>query len=487
MAVANVDVSSDVSTPCPEYSAVAPRWKMIADVLEGSHAVKAAGNDYIPPLSDHASRPDMAKAYIDRACFVDYTGRTVDALVGAIFRKEVGITVPKAYEPRLANVNNAGDQLFGFSKKVTREVITMGRYGILVDVPSTRGIAKSALDFLPSMAGYPAASIINWRTRNTQGQNVLDQVILREARRVPQEFGSKSVMVYRVLELDKDGLYFVRLYEEAGSGWTVSERVYPTSATGNPLDFLPFTFISPVDLSPEIARSPILGLAEANLAHYRASADLEQGRHFTSQPTPVIMGVTEDQQAAFRLMQIGSSHLWLMPPSVTDVKMLEYTGQGLGSLENSLVEKAQTIAMLGARLLESPKLAAEAAETVRLRNAGETSVLASIARTVSDGLKTAIEMSCRWAAIPAAPGAVEIELNQDFIDTTMDPTMLTALLQAYQAGVMPMSDLHHNLARGELLRPGSTLESYRDEIDMEAGNYAAPAMRLIRSEGGAAE
>jgi hypothetical protein len=476
---------SDVSTPCPEYTAVAPLWKKIADVMEGSHAVKAAGHDYIPPLSDHATRPDMAAAYIERAMFVDFSSRTVDALVGAIYRKEPGVKVPTAYAPRLANINGQGDQLFGFSKKVTREVISYGRYGILVDAPPTRRIAKSELDFLPSLSGYAATSIINWRTRNTDGRNVLDQVILKEARRIPQEFGSKTVIVYRVLELDSDGLYFVRLFEDTGSGWTVSESVYPTNATGNPLDHIPFVFISPVDLSSGISRSPILGLVEANLAHYRASADLEQGRHFTSQPTPVVLGVTEDQQAAFRTMQIGSSHLWLLPPSVTDVRMLEYTGQGLGSLENSIAEKAQTCAMLGARLLESPKLAAEAAETVRLRSSGETSVLASIARTVSDGLKTAIEMSCQWAGIPAASGAVEIELNQDFIDSTLDPTMLTALVQAYQAGVMPMRDLHHNLMRGEMLRPGSTPESYQDEIDIEAGNYTAPVARLI--QGGSRE
>jgi hypothetical protein len=131
---------------------------------------------------------------------------------------------------------------------------------------------------------------------------------------------------------------------------------------------------------------------------------------------------------------------------------------------------------LGARLLAEPKRSAEAAETVRLKNTAETSSLASIARTSADGIRTALEMSCRWAGIE---GKIEFELNQDFVDSTMDPQMLSQLIGAYQAGLMPMADLHFNLSRGELLRPGSTHEDFRAELDMEAPTFARPGRDMI--------
>jgi hypothetical protein len=464
---------SDVSTPHPDFTAADPAWCRIRDVLAGSDSVKAAG--YLPCLAGHDNRPDLAAAYAQRAVFVGFAARTIDALTGAIFRKEGGVKVPKRYEPRLANLNNQGDQLYNFAKKVVREVISYGRFGLLVDV-STEGAGTGPLDFIPYVSGYSAQSITNWRTRIVGGRPVLDQVILSERREEPQEFGSVLKPFWRVLEIDQDGLYKCRIIEKHNDEWITVQEVYPTDYRNRKLDYIPFVFISPVDLSPNIAKSPILDLVDVNISHYRTSADLEQGRYYTSQPTPVILGVPEDNQGAYARMTIGSGSVWLMPPSVSDVRMLEYTGDGLGSLERALDQKERYMSQLGARLLAEPKRTAEAAETVRLKNTAETSSLVSIARTSADGIRTAIEMSSKWAGIE---GKIEFELNQDFVDATMDPQMLAELIRAWQGGAMPLDDLFWNLQRGEMVKPGSTFESFRGSLEIEGPQFSRPSLRLI--------
>jgi hypothetical protein len=144
--------------------------------------------------------------------------------------------------------------------------------------------------------------------------------------------------------------------------------------------------------------------------------------------------------------------------------MLEYTGAGLSFLEKSLDRKQAMMALLGAKLLEESKRTAEAAETLRIRGSGESSILSSIAETVSQGLAKALEWMAEWEGVDAD---ISVELNKDFVDAKLTPQELTALVQAWQAGAMGQADMLYNLQRGEMLRPDANIEDIRDEIDQE--------------------
>ena len=57
---------------------MADRWRTARDCAEGSHAVKAAGSRYLPPLMGHqpSGRDDPYWAYVQRALFFEAVGRT---------------------------------------------------------------------------------------------------------------------------------------------------------------------------------------------------------------------------------------------------------------------------------------------------------------------------------------------------------------------------------------------------------------------------
>lgn len=447
-------------------------WRRIRHAVAGEDAVKDAEMEHLPKPSGQ----DLMDyhGYLQRAMYYGATGRTVQGLVGAIFRKAPMIDVPERMRKHTYNITLTGVDLETFAKSAAEEVLTMGRYGVLVDRSTDENNR-------PYFRGYEAECITNWRTRNINGVVKLDQVVLYEEMETPSDdgFGTEYRHSYRVLMLDDDGLYEVRVYvetknEKGENGYALVEQYTPTRR-GERLDYIPFQFVSPNTLTPDCEKSPILDLVNVNMSHYRTTADLEQGNYLTSQPTPYITGVRAEDASDYT---IGSGTLWLLPTD-SQVGMLEYRGAGLSFLENSLQRKQAMMAMLGARMLEEGKRAAEAAETIRLRGSGESSVLSNISSTVSSALSQCLVWFADWEGLKAEP---VVQLNRDFMDSRMGAQELTALVAAWQNGAMPLDDLLYNLQRGEMLRPDYSLEEFKELLTTGVMQGVIPAQEAIELE-----
>ncbi len=123
------------------------------------------------------------------------------------------------------------------------------------------------------------------------------------------------------------------------------------------------------------------------------------------------------------------------------------------------------MAVLGARLLEEQKKDSEAAETVRLRQAGEQSTLASVAESVSESLGACVKWMIQWSGKDAEKASVK--LNTDYFPRRLPEREMIALLQAWQGGGISWQTFHHNLMKGEITRPGVSEEEERALIDRE--------------------
>lgn len=430
-----------IDTLHPQAEARRPQWRRIRDCLEGEDAVKAAGPRYLPPLS--GMDPEDYAAYLQRALFFEAAARTVDGLMGAVFRKDPLIEAPPAARPLIDDATLAAQPLDGFAKDVVREVLAIGRHGILVDHPEDGG--------RPYLRAYRAEDIVNWRMGTGAGAPRLDWLVLRETVETgdgDDPFRGGASVQWRLLALE-DGRYVQRVYAKRAGGrdddFDVIAEHFPARA-GRPLDTLPFVFVGPSGLGPDIARSPILGLCNVNLSHYRTSADLEHGAHFTALPTPYVVGANGEAPE----LRIGSGTAWLLPAGAS-AGMLEFSGQGLEALERRLERKERAMAVLGARLLEDQKRGVEAAETVRMRHRGENSVLASVAGSVSRALERALKLALWWAGADAPK--VSVRLNRDFTDTPLSGDELRALVEAWQLGAYPKEVLWRKLREGEVI-PG---------------------------------
>ena len=442
----------------PEYTKYAPMWKKSRIVMEGEEAVKSAGTEFLPRLSEQTS--EEYAAYRERALFFAAAGRTREALVGSIFAVTPVYTFPTSQESILKQVTRDGRSIETFSVKVVEELFTTGRYGVLCDTD------KSGVR--PFLAGYAAECIYNWRTKMVNGVEVLTMVVLEEESFEPKdEFDTEPSCKLRYLFLDpQTGAYTVRLYKKASkseqsatkSEWVPEgEDVNPT-LRGQKISVIPFTFYGVRDLSSCPHRPPMQDVVNVNISHYRTSADLEHGRHYTALPTPWAAGF--DKKSS---LYLGSSKAWVSEDPGASCGFLEFQGQGLGALENGLKEKQHMMAVLGSRLLEGDKNAVEAADTMRVKRASERSVLAQVANNVGEGLRTSLEYLRDWAG---AAGDVDAEFNDDFDESSLTPEMLAQLMAQVQAGMLSWKTYFYNVKRGNLLPDDRTEEDEQGLIEM---------------------
>ena len=434
-----------VNSQHPEYKARAEDWIKCRDAFEGQSAIKAAGVKYLPKLSEQTT--DDYNAYKTRALFYSITSKTISAMVGMASSKRPIVTHPTELDKFF--LDDSGVQFYEMLSQSLSENLLMGRFGILIDRPESGG--------LPELVGYTAESIINWRT-DEHGNPTM--VVLAEnvaKQETNDEFEIETEPQYRVLRLT-DGVYTQSIYSEKGD---FIRTVTPLN-TGKTMDFIPFFVVNPFGVGFDMHKPPVLDIVEINISHYRTSADLEHGRHFTGLPVPVVSGVDSSTK-----LRVGSMVAWVLPDHQAKAYYLEFTGQGLISLEKALSEKQSQLASLSARLLDNSKHGSEAADTVRLRYMSETASLAAVARAVEALLKKAYKTVAIMEGLEEA--SVAIKLDKEFLDARLSSAELRELVGAYISGGISKETLVYNLRRGDLLSP--------DRKDVEEVNALIAAER----------
>lgn len=449
----------------PEYKAMLPKWERCRDALAGQDAVHKAGRKYLPALTDQ--EPSEYEAYLKRASYYPASGRTWQGLIGLVFRQAPHEEAPAAAEPLLEDVTLAGNSAEHFAREIMGEIEAVGRYGVLVEYPRVAqqpgSLAEaSAQNLRPYATGYKAEAIINWRVERIGNVMKPTLVVLAETHKTAGMFVTNEEEQIRALLLE-NGRYVQQIWRkpEKSGNWTMVEQIIPVR-NGKPLDFIPFFAFGAEENSLHCQEPPLLDLVNVNLSHYRTTADLEHGAHYTGLPTPFISGVQLGENEKIR---IGSSTAIVSPMPEAKASFLEFTGQGLGALEKLLDRKEAQMAAIGARMLMPEKAAVEAAETVAMRHNGENSVLAGQANLTSQGVQDVLNTMREWAGIT---GEIAFRLSTDFLPGRMSAQDLDALVKSWQAGAISKRTLFTNLQMGEIVEPGKTFE----EEEAEAAEVA---------------
>ena len=473
-----------VNTPREEYTEFTPIWKRMRDTFGGRDKVIAAGELYTPRLP--AATPDAQQAYLHRGNYYNAVRRTVSGLTGGVFQKTPRFDVPRRVEPWLQDVTLTNVPMEAFALMATEDVMLMGRCGILVEM------AESPLtEVRPYFVSYAAENIINWDTTIIEGDEVLTLLVLRERpRRVDESdpFQYTTVEQYRELRLHLEGgalRYTQQVWqqpEDGGEVEMVGPRLMPLRR-GEPLPFIPFTFLGPAAVTTDVKDPPLLDLANLNLAHWRNTCDHEQGLHLVSLPTPYVSGMKgagEDVEA----LNIGPSTVWILEKE-GKAGMVEFSGAGMGALEKALLAKQHQMATLGAKLLEEqPTVAQETATAVLARHAGEHATLRTMAQAMEQGLRVALQTMAWWDGLDATPldVPVKVELNKDFLQVKAQPQEVQTALATLQAGEISYQTFWHILTEGGWARYGITAEEEKREISREPEQLPPPAEEVITVE-----
>ncbi len=473
------------------YDLRRPQWKRQRDVIEGEDAVKGEGSTYLPVLDAqklasvsgsggaHVQQLPVTsyEAYKARASFINATARTLDGLIGQIMRKEPTI-VWKGDKKVLKRVGRGGETLDEITNETINEVVGIGRYGQLID-------AFSGSNARSYIATYYAEDIIDWE--DAVVKDIKQPVLIKLQEEItllnPTDGTRQAGRRFRLLKLGRPAIsdensfagidlsdvndvtnpiYWQEIWEdtldEGGQRSLVRKGlVIPRRAGGGTWDEIPFTFFNPDGTSSKPCKPPLMDMALVNLAHYRNSADLEHGLHFTGLPQPWAAGFDFKGE-----LYIGSGMAWVTNEPGAKCGYLEFSGQGLAAIAAAMEDKKKTMAAIGARLLEDSRNTAEAAQTVRLRTSGEKSALTKIVHSISMGLTRSLQLLNKWQG---GNGEVEIGLNDDFGVEGLTSDEILALVQAWQAGGISWKTMFWNFKRGELIPNGVDEETEFSQIE----------------------
>lgn len=484
-----------VSTPHPDYLYRKSDWAKIRAFAEGARAVRFQGEAFLPRIKGWTE--DEYNSYKARAEVYGAVDRTIDGLDGAIFRKAPQLAGLDSDEGEAiqADITLSGKTLIEWLRGTVREVLTVGRRGILVDFSgSARNqpgeVRTPSSGDRPYAVDYSAEQIINWDTEVQDGVTRLTLVVLQEKVMVAADsdpFVRVPIVRFRVLKL-VDGRYSVEIWQakqttanQSGTPITPSgpqqveyDKIddFTPTRRGVPLTKIPFIFVGPSgqDATPE--KPPLLDITDLCILHYMTSADYAHGLHWVGLPTPYVCGSTDKDSLA-----IGPSKAIILDDPSAKVGMLEFTGTGLSAVKDRLEGLERKMAALGARILEEQKRQAESGDALKLRQGGDASVLAGISDAVSRAAEAVVARMLWWAGTSAdEPDDVEISLNMDFFGQAMEPQLIAALMQAQQAGLVSKETFVWNLKRGEMMPEDRTVEDELAKIETEPPPSGSPSM-----------
>lgn len=471
-----VDKNNLPSTPRPEYVAAAPDIALIRDLLAGTRRMHACHKTYIPKYpaekpASYKNRATIAKVY-------GGLGRTLSATMGMLFAKPPDKSdqwTPEITEhwENLDGKDTHGDVV---SKRKAEDATADGYSVVLIDCPpAPRDVVvhagnEKALNLRPFWASYSRSDVLSWRTEIINNVETLTQVVLREGTAVSVgRFGMQAKLQYRVCTLASamgaDGL------PEWGARWELLEERKDQSGAvtvvsvgkgefrdraGVLFDEIPVAVIYAGRTDAILtADPPLLDVAWANLEHWRVATNLRYYEDLNCFPQPTIKGelagggISADGSTIKPEFKLGPG-VMVQVTKESEFLWTELTGTSISALRESLSEKKDEIAELGASFLAKKTRGVETAEAKRLDASAENSNLSTAAQGIEDGINKGLQLHAKYLGIPADQ-APTITINRDFEMQAMDPQTMQVYLDAcVKAGFPPRVMLEAWKAGGRL-------------------------------------
>lgn len=445
-------------------------WQAIRHAMIGEVEIKKHGKEYLP--QPEGMDDGQYVAYLDRAVFYNMVYRTVTGLTGSIFRRDPRLlrAGPKLTE-LCKRVSKDGLSLRVFTKVVSQEMLSVGRYGILADKPDSNDpLAK------PYLAGYTCENILDWTTVEIDGRDEHDYILLREFtvdRRLFRFEGSEAkpntsygqlFARYRVLRL---------IWNDTDLRWEYQQEVYARDAEdadltetpvitkpmvyGVPMKRIPFRFFNGTTNLPDIEKPPVLDILTLNMSHYKTYAQLEHGRFYTANPVYYVTGGQEEDE-----YHIGPSVVWEIGNG-EKAGILEFNGQGLKTLENALIAKETQVASLGGRLLGDSKTAGQSDNQIKLKDRNEQSLLLNVTTVMNENFTELLAIIAAWLNEPA--DKMEFRVNQDFLIDAAAAREFRAITMMYQAGILPIEIIYEYFLKADVIPEYVTQEMFVKMLD----------------------
>jgi hypothetical protein len=474
-------IKGNVKEKHPDLAMIWEDWQECRDTVAGATTIKSRGEAYLPMPSGFkgSTAPQvMYDAYKKRAQFPDMVAPTIQGMLGIIHQSEAqieGLDEGTALADMWENATPDGLTLEALHRKITEEILTVGRVALLVDLPPEGGE-------LPWIAFYRAESLINW----SESRNFF---VLEEDYRVRNGYSWEGKQRYRVLEL-VDDTYQVQVLAEDGTPLTENDDttdqdvaegvatsvVVPQARGGDQLGEIPLVIAGSRDLSLPPDQIPLIGVVRSASAIYRLDADYRHQLFMSGQETLFYIGLDKADVPDYVGAGVG-----IAIPEGGDAKYVGPSGSGIAAHKTAIEDERANAAEAGSRMFAvGDKKAAESGEALRIRARAGSATLISVAQTSA----AALEKALRYCALLVGedPEEVIVKPNLGFLDSDMTAEEANKMTELWMNKVISYETLYNNLQRGRIASEERTAEE-EQELVAEEESAAVPEGDVATSGG----
>jgi hypothetical protein len=426
------------------------------------------------------SQYDVYQAESEFPGSVEQFART---LCGGLLRKLPSITLPEDMPDELReevkdwlfnDIAQDNSSLVGFLDQAIWEELCTSRCWIYLNHP----VADEDTFEPELLAPYPiiltGESVINYRTGLSKrtGKIELTRVIMRvfvEREDPNNEFHLETVDTVFVHELDESGLYVIRVFEktndhgsdaqvsagkvvqdytDGSNEWTEVATESNLLINGERIDYLPF-----YPLNGRIdAQEPMLSnLIVKELSLYNKMSRRNHLLYGTASYTPVITSDDLNDEAKDSIVDSGLGS-WIFLSSDANASILSAPTEALQDLDRAIDSSITEMSRLGMRILAPEANSDQSGVALEIRNAAQTSQLASLNNHISETMTMVICTLVNWRyAAEYVPSDFDFTLSADFNPAPLGADWLRLINEMYAEGTIPRSELISVLKQNDVL------------------------------------
>lgn len=436
-----------------------------------------------PGISDESYH-----AFANRAVFKNYTGNTLDILCGSATMRPYKLSgetqddeptdLPESISYIEDSFSKSGLSYYDSLKLRIREVLSVGRFGVWVDLPGNAGESTSAeirqQGIFARAHPFKAEQIEDWSESIINGRKQLNYVKLRDKyTEVKIESGSPIRKLYDVcyeLFLDEDGLYVVNV--DDGSNKTTYE---PKLGNGERPDFIPFQFYGSIDNTPSVDPLPLYKIAEINIALFNNDATFRQAMWYFGSPTATFslnQDVTPQQFMDINGLEAGKSPTFGGSAYVgCEINLAQISVDSM--LIEAMDKDIEAMAQIGAQIITVGQN--QTAEAVRVQKSSGMASLSSVVNNIESGDRNVINWMMMFNNESGQPDNFTLDLNKTFYDDKFDPQTLQQLITMVFQGIYPKEYLFKVLKDNKLTIDG---DGFNDYIERTNSDIPSSSMDL---------
>ena len=448
-------MSNDPSQTIPAVDAMRADWQIVAPLMGGTSAMRAAGKALLPQYP--AEEDDAYLARLRLSTLLPAYAETVSNMTARVFAEplQIGDDVPEAIAALCDDVDQSGNSLASWAVEFFRIALSHGLCHALIDYPQAGELQTAADEMAAGVRPYAVLihpeRVLGWRVEGGR----LAQFRFSESVEVPDgAYGVEIIEQIRVLE---PGLW--RLYRKTGGSWSLYDE------GRNTLSYIPLVTFYTGRTGFLTARPALIELAYLNVKHWQSQSDQDNLLHVAR--VPLLFMFTDDEQFSLTISAGSATRM----PKDGDARYVEHTGAAITAGRESLQDLIDDMRMAGAKLLQRDKQQTKTAAQANEEAAQELSPLARMACQFADCIAQLLQIFADYSGLPEG-GAVEMRGNFDA--DYMPEATLPLLLNMANAGKLSDETLF-----AEMQRRGVISDEYDWQGEQERIGAEGPALGVI--------